>query len=33
MTIKGPKVDAPAIALEGFIKSNNIIVQKFLNKA
>jgi len=24
MTIKGPKVDAPAIALEGFIKSNNI---------
>ena len=24
MTIKGPKVDAPTIALEGFIKSNNI---------
>jgi len=24
MTIKGPKVGAPAIALEGFIKSNNI---------
>jgi len=23
-TIKGPKVDAPAIALEGFVKSNNI---------
>ena len=24
MTIKGPKVDAPTIALDGFIKSNNL---------
>ena len=24
MTIKGPRVDAPTVALEGFIKSNNI---------
>ena len=24
VTIKGPKVDAPTIALEGFLKSNNL---------
>ena len=25
LTIKGPKVDAPKIALEGFLRSNNLV--------
>jgi len=33
MTIKGPKVDAPTIALEGFIKSNNINRAEFFEQS
>ena len=31
-TIKGPKVDAPQIALEGFLKSNNLTTKELYKK-